>query len=169
MLLRKTLSAMLTVLTLTAVAYAQQKEAAPQEKMGGSQEAPREGRRHRKMGRQRPFAGMRELNLTEEQRQQQRAIVQRQLGSTNAQREELFKLREKRSAGTLTPEDEARAQSLRSEIQNSMLSMRTELEGVLTAEQRAQLEQLKTERKARRGERREHRRARRQHREPMPL
>ena len=169
MFLRKTLSAMLTVLALTAVTNAQQKEAATQEKMRSSQEAPREGRRHKRMGRHRGFAGMRKLNLSEEQRQQQRAIVQRQLGTTKAQREELFRLREKRVAGTLTPEDEARAQSLRSEIRNSMQSMRTELEGVLTAEQRTQLEQLKTERKARRGEMREHRRERREHREPMPL
>ena len=168
MSLRKTLSAMLTLLAFTAVTYAQQNEAATQEKMRSSQEAPREGRRHRRMGRQRGFAGIRELNLSEEQRQQQRAIAQRQLGATRAQREELFKLREKRFAGTLTSEDEARAQSLRSEIRDSMQSMRTELESVLTAEQRAQLEQLKTDRKARRDERREHRRDRREHREPMP-
>ena len=168
MFLRKTLSAMLTVLALTAVTYAQQKEAVTQEKMASSQEVPREDRRHGGMGRQRGFAGMRELNLTEEQRQQQRAILQRQLGTTKAQREELFKLRERRFAGTLTPEDEARAQSLRSEIRDSMQSMRSELEGVLTTEQRAQLEQLRTERKARRNEMREHRRKRREPRDLMP-
>jgi periplasmic protein CpxP/Spy len=168
MFLRKILSAMLTVLALTAVTYAQQKETATQEKMHGSQEGPREGRRHGRMRRQRGFGAMRELNLTEEQRQQQRAIVQRQLEATKAQREEIFKLREKRFAGTLTPEDAARAQSLRGEIRNSMQSIGTEMESVLTAEQRARLEQLKTERKARRDDMREHRRERREHREPMP-
>ncbi len=50
---------------------------------------------------------MRELNLTEEQREQSRAIMQRRLESTKSQREELFKLREKRIAGTFTAEDEA--------------------------------------------------------------
>lgn len=168
MFLRKPLSAMLTVLALTAVTYAQQKESATQEKMHSSQEGPREGRRHRRPGRKRGFAAMRDLNLTEEQRQQQRAIVQRQLGATKAQREELFKLREKRFADTLTPEDEARAQSLRAEIRDSMQRIHTEMESVLTAEQRARLEQLKAERKARRDEMREHRRERREHREPMP-
>ena len=168
MFLRKISSAMLPVLALTAVTYAQQKPASTQDKMGTRQEGPREGRRHGKMGRHRGFAGMRELNLTEEQRQQQRAIVQRQLGNTKAQREELFKLREKSIAGTLTPEDEIRVQSLRREIRDSMQSIRTELEAVLTAEQRAKLEQLKSERKERRDERREHRRERREHRDPMP-
>ncbi|MDQ3472553.1 MAG: hypothetical protein M3447_02325, partial [Acidobacteriota bacterium] len=92
-------------------------------------------------------------------------IVQRQLGNTKAQREELFKLREKRFAGTLTPEDEARVQSLRREIRDSMQGIRAEMEAVLTPEQRARLEQLKSERKERRDERREHRR---EHRDPTP-
>lgn len=168
MFLRKISLAMLAVLALTAVTYAQQKPASTQDKMDTSQEGPREGRRHGKMGRHRGFAGMRELNLTEAQRQQRRAIMHRQLGNTKAQREELFKLREKRFAGTLTPEDEARVQSLRGELRNSMQSIRTEMEVVLTAEQRAKLEQLKSERKERRDERREHRRERREHRDPMP-
>lgn len=168
MFLRKISLAMLAVLALTAVSYAQQKPASTPEKMGGVQEGTLEGRRHGRMGRHRGFAGMRELDLTEEQRQQQRAIMQRQLGNTKAQREELFKLREKRIAGTLTPEDEARVQALRREIRDSMQGIRTEMESVLTAEQRARLEQLKSEREERRDERREHRRERREHREPLP-
>lgn len=137
MFLRRISSVMLAALALTAFTYAQQKPTSTQEKMGSGQEGPREGRRDGRMRRQRGFAGMRELNLTEEQRQQQRAILQRQLENTKAQREELFKLREKRFAGTLTPEDEARVQSLRREIRDSMQSVRTEMDSVLTAEQRA--------------------------------
>jgi protein CpxP len=90
---------------------------------------------------------MRELNLTEEQRQQSRAIVQRRLESTKTQREELFKLREKRIAGTFTAEDEARAKALHQEIRSAMEGIRTEMDGILTAEQKARLEQLKQERK----------------------
>ena len=88
---------------------------------------------------------MRDLNLTEEQRQQSRAIVQRRLESTKTQREELFKLREKRIAGTFTAEDEARAKALHQEIRTAMEGVRTEMAGVLTAEQKAKLEQLKLE------------------------
>lgn len=111
---------------------------------------------------------MRELNLTEEQRQQQRAIMQRHLASTKAQREELFKLREKRIAGAFTEEDGARAQTLRREIHESMQGIRGEMESVLTAEQRARVEQLKAEHKAHRLERRERRRERRDDREAIP-
>lgn len=92
---------------------------------------------------------MRELNLSEEQRQQSRAIVQRRLESTKSQREELFKLREKRIAGTFTAEDEGRAKALRQEIRTSMEGVRTEMAGVLTAEQKAKLEGLKKERQER--------------------
>lgn len=115
----------------------------------------RMGRREGVEGRQRMERGgglghlTRELNLTEEQRQQSRAIVQRRLAGTKSQREELFKLREKRIAGTFTAEDETRAKALRQQIHDSMAGVREEVEGVLTAEQRTRLEQLKTERKER--------------------
>ena len=92
---------------------------------------------------------MRELNLTEEQRQQSRAIMQRRLESTKAQREELFKLREKRIAGTFTAEDEARARALHQEMRTAMEGARNEMDGVLTTEQKTKLEGLRKERKER--------------------
>ena len=169
MFLKRVLSASLALLALTAITYAQQQQAPAEENQVSAQKGPHEGRRLGRMdGRHRGSAAMRELNLTEEQRQQQRAIMQRQLGATKAQREELFKLREKRFAGALTAADEARVQALRLELRDSMQSIRTEMQSVLTAEQRAKLEELNTERKARRDEMREHRRDKREHREPMP-
>jgi Spy/CpxP family protein refolding chaperone len=115
----------------------------------GREQMGRHGMRQDGIGRR--GAGMghlrRELNLTEEQRQQSRAIMQRRLESVKPQREELFKLREKRIAGTFTADDEARAKALRQEIRTTMEGVRTEMAGVLTAEQRTKLEQLKKERK----------------------
>lgn len=122
------------------------------ERMGRHRE--RAGRRegtqgHEGMGR-RGGAGrlMRELNLSDEQRQQSRAIMQRRLESTKTQREELSQLREKRSAGTLSAEDEARAKALHQEIRTTMQGVRSEMAGVLTAEQKTKLEGLQAERKA---------------------
>lgn len=114
----------------------------------------REGRRHAKIARVgRPgwagFRGMPELNLTQDQRLQQRAIMERHLESIKANREELFKLREKRAQGTFTTDDEARAKALRQEIHNSRQGAHSEIEGILTPEQRTKLEQFKAERKAR--------------------
>jgi protein CpxP len=121
----------------------------------------RDGRGHDKRGGPGHLGLMRELNLTEDQKQQQRTIVERQLQSTKAQREELFKLREKRMDGTFTADDEARAKTLREEIHNSMQGIHNEIEATLTSEQRTKLEQIKSERKAKREEmfrRREERR-----------
>lgn len=128
-----------------------------------------EGRRHKRlegMGRRGPGMGhlMRDLNLSEAQREQSRAIMQRRLEGVKAQREELSKLREKRVAGSFSAEDGARAKALHEEIRASMEGARAEMAGVLTGEQRARLEQLKAERKAlheqrikERGERRKER------------
>ena len=107
----------------------------------------RRGRRERMGHRGGSGHLMRELNLTDEQRQQSRAIMQRRLASTKSQREELFQLREKRIAGTFTADDEARAKALHQEMRASMEGVRAEMEGILTAEQKARLEQLKQERK----------------------
>ena len=116
------------------------------ERLGG-----REGIKGRmRMGRRHGMGHlMRELNLSEEQRQQGRAIMQRRLGSTKLQREELFKLREKRIAGTFTADDEARVKALHQEIRTAMEGVRTEMAGLLTAEQKAKLEELKKEHKER--------------------
>jgi Spy/CpxP family protein refolding chaperone len=104
--------------------------------------------RHEGMGRL-----MSELNLSEQQRQQRRAIMERRLESTKAQREELFRLGEKRMAGTLTADDEAKAKALHQQLRTSMESVRSEMDAVLTAEQRAKLEDLNKERKQRREQR----------------
>jgi periplasmic protein CpxP/Spy len=92
---------------------------------------------------------LRELDLSEAQRQQVRAIVERREENTRVQREELLKLREKRIDGTLTADDEARASTLRQEIRTATEGVRNEIAGVLTAEQKARLEQLRQERKLR--------------------
>jgi Spy/CpxP family protein refolding chaperone len=93
------------------------------------------------------------LNLSEAQREQIHAITQRRLESTKAQRQELFKLRDKKMAGTFSADDEARAKVLRQEIRAAMEGIRTETAGVLTAEQKARLEELQKERKAKHEER----------------
>src|SRR6266498_28236 len=175
MYLRKSLFGIGTILATGIVAFAQEPQlptlATPDatfrreriERMQRHREqVDRQGsRKGRGMGRHGGTGQlMRELNLSEEQRQQARAILQRRLEGTKAQREELFRLREKRIAGTFSADDEARAQALRQEIRTATEGAGTEMAGVLTAEQKAQLEQSKRERK----EKMEHRMKERQER-----
>lgn len=150
------------VLAFGLVAFAQQ----PQEQTQTPDGTIRRDRierkeRHREhMGRHKEMRGhggmgrlMRELNLSESQREQIRTINQRRIEGLRPQREELFRLREKQIAGSFTAEDEARAKALREEMRASMESVRIETEGILTAEQKAKLEQLKQERGAKHEER----------------
>jgi len=150
------------ILTFGMVAFAQQSQTPttpPDGTLKHERLERREKRRERldgMRGHDREGFGLRgpgnlvqELNLSEAQRQQIHAITQRRLESTKAQREELSKLRDKRMAGTFSADDEARAKALRQEIRATMEGIRTETAGVLTAEQKARLEELQKERKAR--------------------
>lgn len=166
MFLRRILVICLT-LSFGAMAFAQQPQTPAQDGPRGESTRSREGKSHERMGRggRNGFGklrGMRELNLTDDQRQQQRAIVQRHLESVKAQREELIKLGEKRAQGSLTAEDGARAKALRQEVHESMRGAYTEIESILTPDQRTKLEQVKTERKARRDEMMKRRQERRE-------
>jgi periplasmic protein CpxP/Spy len=157
---------------LSMVAFAQQPAQTPSTGQEGLRrermelrERHREARRkHLDMYEHGRGLSMRELNLSDAQREQIHAITQRRLEATKTQREELLKLREKRIAGTFAAEDGARAKALREEIRTAMDGIRGETEAVLTAEQKARLEQLKTERKAKHEERQAERKATREQR-----
>ena len=154
MLLRRSVLASAGLLLASSfLAFAQEPQApAP----GSSDQVQKErpfGRRQRDGANRNRFGfGLEELNLTEQQKQQAHAILQRHLESTRAQREELFKLREKRTAQTLTAEDGERAKALHQQLSDSMQSVRAEINGILTPEQRTQLDQLEAQRKDRREE-----------------
>ncbi|MEP6706523.1 MAG: Spy/CpxP family protein refolding chaperone [Pyrinomonadaceae bacterium] len=150
------------ILSLGVAAFAQQPQA-PQPGQGNR--ADRMGQRRGTEGRNKMHGrernGMRgvlrELNLTDAQKEQVRAARQRNMGGSRGQREELRQLAEKRRQGTLTPEEQARAKSLHEEISNSMKNSRSDLFAILTPEQKARLEEIKKERKARHQEMRERR------------
>jgi Spy/CpxP family protein refolding chaperone len=144
------------VFALSAVAFAQQPTLAPQDN-GQQQEGRRRGvgGRHGmgKKGHGGMHRLMNQLNLTDAQQQQLRAIEERFEASTKTQREEMRRLRES-TQGEPSADTQARFQALRAEIGQAMKGQRQEMLNLLTPEQRTQMEQLIKERKARQGERR---------------
>ena len=92
--------------------------------------------------------GIRQLDLTDQQKQQARSIMQTQGQGTQAQRQEMRQLMQKRRAGTLTAQEEARAKELRQQLMKSRQDARTQLMTVLTAEQKAKLEEMIKTRRA---------------------
>jgi Spy/CpxP family protein refolding chaperone len=144
--------------TFTASALAQQPSPTTNPQDNGQQQErwERKGGRHDRMGK-RGRGGMQrlmsQLNLTEAQQQQIRAIEDRFEANTKTQREELRRLHES-TQGEPSAETRTRFQTLRAEIGQAMRSQHQEILNVLTPEQRAQAEQLIKERQARHGERR---------------
>ena len=141
-------SVLALVFTFAGVALAQQPETAPQENRSQQERPMRKGERHGMGKRGGVFRLLRQLNLTDAQQQQVRAIHERFEASTKSQREELRSLYES-SQATPSAGTDSRAQALRAEIGQAMKGMHQEVLNILTEEQRSQLEQMMKERKAR--------------------
>jgi Spy/CpxP family protein refolding chaperone len=137
-----------------------QQDSAPgkmQRERGARRGGPGEGRERRLGGMMR---ALHELDLTEAQQQQARAIIERSAESTKPQREALRQLHEQYGQdGAWSEANTERAKQLGGEIRESMQRAHTEILALLTPEQRAKLEQMKAERKARHEERRARRRS----------
>ena len=142
-------------LAFGAVAFAQQtspQTQTPTPAVQRRQEFGQMGRRRamRRRAMKGGFGVLRQLNLTDAQKQQARTIIHsnRSNTSTKASREELAKLRSQRREGTLTPEGMARVKELRKQFQESRQGVRNQLAGILTPEQKAKFEEMIKARRA---------------------
>lgn len=151
-------------LTFSAGAFAQQSQ--PQQPTAqGATQPPQGGRPMGARGRRRGgpdgemgmMRAFRELNLTDAQKEQMRALGEKYRTSMQPQREELRQLREQFEQGAAAPDATTKAQNLIAQLRASGKAMRNEMLTVLTPEQRTQLEQIEKERKARREEMRQRR------------
>ena len=95
---------------------------------------------------------MRELSLTDDQRQQIGQIVAANFENTKDQREQLGQLIGKKMQGTLTEEEQARLKSLHEQMRLSMQNTESRIAAILTADQKAKLEQIIKERRENRGQ-----------------
>jgi Spy/CpxP family protein refolding chaperone len=89
-----------------------------------------------------------QINLTDAQKEQMRTIMQNQSQSTRMQREELRNLMQQSRAGTLSAEQQARAKELRQQLLESRKGTRGQMMNILTAEQKAKLDETRALRKA---------------------
>jgi len=94
---------------------------------------------------------LRQLNLTDAQKQQMRTIFRTTFQTTKAQRQELRPLTRQWREGTLTAEGLARANELHKQLNEARKSMRTQLAGILTPEQKTKFEEIIKTRKANHG------------------
>ena len=127
-----------------------------------------DGERGMRGGRHGGFRGMhglRGIELTEAQKEQLRSIHEANKPD-EATMAELKAIHESRKAGTeLTEAQKERLQAIREQMRAKHESMKAQVMGILTAEQRQQLETQKLEREKRREEMRQHRQEMRQQRD----
>jgi Spy/CpxP family protein refolding chaperone len=147
---RKLVSALILSLgACSATALAQQTQPTTPEastQQTGSAGLERRGERRRaRIGRQRALA---EINLTDAQKQQVRTIIQTQAQSTQTERTELRQLMQQWRTGTLTPEGQARAKELRQQLRESRKGVHSQMQSVLSAEQKAKLQEMRELRRA---------------------
>lgn len=139
----------LSVGACSATAFAQQTQ--PTTSGVSAQQPGRAGlqrrgmRRRARMGRQRALA---QVNLTDAQKQQVRTIIQTQGQNTATQRQELRQLMQQWRTGSLTPEGQTRAKELRQQLMESRKGVHAQMTNVLTAEQKARLQEMRELRRA---------------------
>ncbi len=119
---------------------------------------PRRERLGRRMGmrrhaRMRMFGALRQLNLTDAQKQQAQSIIRANFENTKAQRQEMAQLRSKFREGTLTDDEKAKAKELRQQLHASRQNTRTQLAALLTPEQKTKLDEMMKDRRENRRER----------------
>lgn len=150
-------ASLVTVLSLSgAVVLAQQSQ--PATNAAGVQQPGLRGdrtrrRRMRRNQQRRAMGAMRQLNLTDQQKEQARAIRRASFESNKTQREEIMQLREKARAGTLSESDKARAKELRRQLHESRQNARMQMASFLTTEQKTKLEEMRKTRREHRGRR----------------
>lgn len=152
--IRLSSAALIAVLSVSgAVVVAQDQQApttgTPQiQKQKRGDELGRRGKRRHMRG-QKHGGGLRGLDLTDQQKEQARAIRRASFESNKAQIAELKQLRQKGREG-LSDADKARAKELHNQLRESRLSARNQVASLLTAEQKTKLEERMKDRRERR-------------------
>lgn len=152
--IRLSSAALIAVLSVSgAVVVAQDQQApttgTPQiQKQKRGDELGRRGKRRHMRG-QKHGGSLRGLDLTDQQKEQARAIRRANFESNKAQIAELKQLRQKGRDG-LSDADKARAKELHKQLRESRLNARNQMSALLTAEQKTKLEERMKNRRERR-------------------
>lgn len=153
--IRLSSAALIAVLSVSgAVVVAQDQQApttgTPQiQKQNRGDRLGRRGKRHQMRGQRLGGGGLRGLDLTDQQREQARAIMRANFESHKAQIGELKQLRQK-GREALSDADKARAKELHKQLRESRLSARNQVSSLLTTEQKTKLEERQKNRRERR-------------------
>lgn len=141
---------LLGVLTISTAIVVAQDKPQPQTTAPGVEQRDRGDRMRRRNKRRHMQRGergaLRGLELTDQQKEQAKAIMRANFDGNKAQREELRQLLGKRREGSLSEADQSRAKELRRQLHESRKNARTQVTGLLTPEQKMKIEERKKNR-----------------------
>ena len=141
--MKLTVSALIVVVTTGAgVTFAQQPQ--PNSSTTPAQQTGRRAMTRRKTrGADGHARLLQQLNLTDGQKQQARAIMQANREGNKTQRQEMRQLNQQWRQGTLSAEGLERAKTLRAQLRETRQAERAQMMNVLTAEQKTRLQELR--------------------------
>nr|MBA3633515.1 Spy/CpxP family protein refolding chaperone [Acidobacteriota bacterium] len=99
--------------------------------------------------------GLEQLNLTDAQKTQIKSLMESSRTANQGTFQEMRDLKMKKRDGIITTEEQARMQQLKTQMKATAEQTHSSILAVLTPEQRAQLEQIKEQHKQQREKRRE--------------
>jgi Spy/CpxP family protein refolding chaperone len=118
------------------------------------------GKRYGKRGKGEMVHGLGKLNLTEAQKEQMRALKERNKTQFAPQRDEIKQLIGKKRDGIITADEQNRLKELKGQMMENGRKLKEEMMSILTPEQKTQLEQMKAEKRQKMVERKEMRKGR---------
>jgi Spy/CpxP family protein refolding chaperone len=113
------------------------------------------GRHHGPRGPEKMLRALGRLDLSDAQKEQVRTIMESKRAGFEQNREQLRELGRAKHEGTITAEQQAKFDELRTQMKQNAEAVHSQVLGILTADQRTKLEQLKAEMDKRREDRRQ--------------
>ncbi len=132
-----------------------QKQERRERRRGGFGKHAGEGRGGKHRGGKMGMRELRELNLTDAQKQQIRDVMQANRNQNPQDMQEFRQLVQAKRDGTITPEQTDRLKTLKRQMRGNADQTQQQVMAILTSEQRAQLEQIKQQRREQKKQRRE--------------
>jgi Spy/CpxP family protein refolding chaperone len=132
-----------------------QRQERREHRRGGFGKHDGEGRGGKHRGGKMGMRELRELNLTDAQKQQIRDLMQANHNQNPQDMQEFRQLVQAKRDGTITPEQTERLKTFKQQMRQNSDQTHQQILAILTSEQRAQLEQLKEQRREQMKQRRE--------------
>lgn len=146
------------IVAFTTFVSAQDNSTQPQDSATKQEKRERkfdkEGKRGGHRGDKGMLRGVKELNLTDAQKEQLKGIMESNRAANQGIHQEMRGLMMKKRDGIITAEEQTRFDQLKSQMKASAEQTHNTVMAILTPEQRSQLEQMKEQMKQKREERR---------------